>query len=667
MISLGSIPVRQLSLGGLVMLAYAASGYLGLVMHSHVDRHITLIWLPTGIAVSALLRWGMSFWPAISGGALLITISLGLSPPVAGGIIVGNTLGPLLTTWMLRRTGFHQNFNYRQDALLFILATMVGMSVTASNGVTWLWQYGQIPSQEYAQAWLTWWMGDTLGVILAAPLLLTLSRSSLEHLSHSLRELAIFSLTLGIVNGFIFLSPFNTTLAFVPVLLVIWAALHYGLSGASLTVLANAAIAAWGTATGHGPFHLMGGLDQIILTGYIITHALVSLVVTSLQAENRRSAREVNESYQRLRKIASRLPGMVYQFKLRTDGSYCLPYTSEAIRDLFRIEPHQAQENADLIFAAVHPEDIDRIYRSIRHSAEELSSWREEFRVRHSDGVERWLFGNSMPERNAQGEILWHGFVTDITPQKEVQAELRKAKEQAEAANRAKSEFLTVMSHEIRTPMNVVMGMGDVLLDTPLNDEQKGHVHKLQRAGGNLLELINQILDLSRIESGRMALTEEPIDVAGLLRETASLLEVLAAGKGLRLVVMIEEDTPAWVIGDRLRLRQVVFNLLGNAVKFTERGHVTLRCGVTTDHPARLRLTVEDTGIGIHGQHLDAIFNTFTQVDSSLTRQYGGAGLGLSICRHLAQKMGGTIEVESHPGQGSTFHLCLPLRESTTP
>ncbi|MBF0213372.1 MAG: MASE1 domain-containing protein, partial [Magnetococcales bacterium] len=392
MISLGSSPMRPLSIAGLIMAAYAASGYLGLIMHSHVDRHITLIWLPTGIAVSALLRWGAHFWPAITIGALLVNVAIGLPFLAAVGISAGNTLGPLLTCAILRRTGFHPEFDHQKDALLFTLSTMIGMIVTASNGVTILWQFGQLPSHEYAQAWLTWWMGDTLGILIVAPLLLTLSRHNLPRRTDAPGEIILFMVTLSVINWLIFLSPFNLTLAFVPVLLVIWAALRYGITGASLTVLANAAIAYWGTITGHGPFHLMGSLDQAILTAYIITHTLVSLVITALRAENDRSARETNEAYQRLRKLASRLPGMVYQFRQRADGSYCLPYVSEATRDLFQLDPEQATENADRIFATVHPEDRDRVYDSIRRSGETMSAWREEVRVRYKDGVERWLF-----------------------------------------------------------------------------------------------------------------------------------------------------------------------------------------------------------------------------------------------------------------------------------
>ncbi|MBF0125267.1 MAG: MASE1 domain-containing protein, partial [Magnetococcales bacterium] len=598
---------------------------------------------------------------AIYGGAVWVNIDIGSPLLVAAGVAMGNTIGPLLTTWILRTTGFRHDFSYRSDILWFIVATVLGMIISASGGVTTLWWAGRIATPSLAAAWWSWWIGDILGILLLATVLLTISRDSLASIKQQSFEVFLFVPILLAVNWFIFLSPFNLTLAYVPVLLVMWAALRYGIVGASLTVLADSLIAFWGTFTHHGPFHLMGDRDQIVLAIYIVTHTVVSLVITALHAENRRAAAQLQQSYQKLNKITSRIPGMVYQFQQQPDGAFSLPYTSEAVRTLFEVEPQQAQEDISTIFNRVHPDDLATVMASIHRSAQELSNWQQEFRVCHRDGSEHWLFGNSMPERGADGTLLWYGFITDITPQKEVNDELRRAKEKAEVATRAKSDFLAVMSHEIRTPMNAVIGMGDVLLETSLTEEQRRYVHKLQSAGNNLLELINQILDLSKIEAGGLTIVSEPVQMRPLLTEVVALLSVIAEGKGLRCQCHVDETLPEWLIGDRMRLRQVLVNLLGNAIKFTERGQVSLSCRIAPDESARYELLVADTGVGVDSKHANQIFEAFSQVDSSITRHHGGSGLGLAISRQLVTLMGGELWLESQPGQGSLFRILLPL------
>ncbi|MBF0154944.1 MAG: PAS domain S-box protein [Magnetococcales bacterium] len=259
------------------------------------------------------------------------------------------------------------------------------------------------------------------------------------------------------------------------------------------------------------------------------------------------------------------------------------------------------------------------------------------------------------------------GMGLDISAHKRLEGDLRQAKDAAENANLVKSDFLATMSHEIRTPMNVVIGMGDVLLESELGEEQRGYVKKLQEAGSNLLELINQILDFSKIDAGHLQIEEEPVNVAKLLREVTELFRVVSVGKGLSLVCETDGSLPDWVTGDKLRLRQILFNLLSNAIKFTESGHVVLRGRVDPKISDQMCLTVEDTGIGVaHGQ-MDVIFNPFTQGDSSITRRHGGTGLGLTISRRLVELMGGRIWLESRPGSGSTFHVTLPLRLAKPP
>ena len=282
------------------------------------------------------------------------------------------------------------------------------------------------------------------------------------------------------------------------------------------------------------------------------------------------------------------------------------------------------------------------------------------YEVYRKDGTRLWISEHARAVRNDAGDVLYYeGFIQDVTERKRAEEELRAAKEAAEAASIAKSQFLAVMSHEIRTPMNGVIGMASLLLNSPLNPEQLEFAETIRQSGDTLLGIINDILDFSKIESGRLELEHEEFSVRDCVDGALDLLAPRAAEKGLDLLCEIADGTPAFLRGDITRLRQILVNLLGNAVKFTEKGEVLLSVHAEPRPDGRIALhcAVSDTGIGIPPEAMGRLFQSFSQVDASTTRRYGGTGLGLVISRRLTELMGGTMMVESEPGRGSTFRF----------
>ena len=724
----------------ITVLGYFLSGVAGLQL-GVLQGYASPLFPAAGWALAALLVFGPRVLPAVWVGAFLTNLVVEIgngavwtlsSGAVAALIAVGACLQALLGSTLVRRRlgdAWRQLENDGEIISFSVLGGPVACVVSASVGVSSLIAFGIVPGADFLFTWWNWWLGDTLGVLIGAPLSLLL----LEYKQVSIWRRRVVVLAAPIVTtlalivaAFVYagywerhqiaheLEHYGTEISYQleqrlaepgqrsatdivaaslspamaeRIRLVIGDLRDKAADGAPAVVFGAFPIGdvVWqSTVSGGGrewqvSYALQAAyarqmrslLPPVIGVAGMLFVSVLQLLLLAMTGRTAAVERTVREQTADLVQLDAALRDRMMELQSILDNSsvgITLVRDRRQIwsnRRMAEMFGHSEGSMADVStcmfflsdgdFEAFGHEAYPLLLRGVRYSTERL--------MRHADGHEMWvrMNGKLVDKANPEAGSIW--VFEDISEQKAVESELIRAKEAAEAASVAKSQFLATMSHEIRTPMNGILGMAQLALMPDTSEADRDEcLQALLSSGQSLLTLLNDILDISRVEAGKVSLERLPFEPVTVLAEVERLFRELAASKGLAMVSQWRGAPAASYIGDPARLRQMLSNLVGNAVKFTHDGDIRIEAGVTVDEAGAewLEFSVLDTGIGIDPDKLELLFQPFTQADSSMTRRYGGTGLGLSIVRGLAAAMGGTVGMASEPGKGSRFWFRVP-------
>lgn len=667
-------------MGALVAaIGFALLAYLCVEVPRAYD-HVTPIWLSNGFLAAFLLSSPSRRWPAITLGALVGALAAGAhagdSPLVNVVLVTMNVSQGVLAAFLVRRVvGETIDLGRPRDMLAFVL--LAGGLAPLLTGPIAAAIHTALRGGALLHNVIAWALNDVLGMLCIGPALLVFLR-----VKHYLRERpptrdGVLSIVACCAMTLIVFAQTRYPLLFLVPPMMLLAAWRQEVLGAAVCSVLVAAIALVLTLAGRGPINLInaGTYDQSsVLQLFLAVSTFISLPAAALQRQHReimanlvkaRSEAELSEARYRL--LADSALDVIAHSDL--DGR--MTYMSPATHAVLGYTPEDLLGWAYM--KVLHPEDLSRIADLVRAQREasargETMAITVEYRAFRKDGAMIWL--ESRPTLACDSvtgrPVGVTDIVRDITARKTLEMELRAARAEAEAAAAVKGEFLANMSHELRTPLTAVIGFANLLADEAgLSERSRRYVDRIATGGQALLTTINDILDFSRLEEGRIALHPQPVAVADLVAEVLEMLTPAAEDKRLAMRAVGGESMPEQVILDPERVRQVLLNLVGNAVKFTEIGEVVLEAAYD-DQAGRLRMSVIDTGPGVGEADQALIFTRFAQINAALSREHGGAGLGLAISRGLVELMGGEIGVASSLGQGARFWFEIPAPEASS-
>ncbi|MGH7726670.1 MAG: MASE1 domain-containing protein [Candidatus Eiseniibacteriota bacterium] len=705
-----SRPLRTAAIIVLVGALYTLSGRLGLEL-AVVHSSATAVWPASGIALAALLVFGIRAWPGVFLGAYLVNLATAGTVLTSLGIATGNTLEGLVGAYLVRRYAHGvDTFDQPTDVFRYsIFAGILATALAATVGTTTLVLGGLAPSSNAGAIWLTWWLGDAAGVLVLAPLLILLARKPrLGWTSAEGLEAAGLFLTLLVSGAFVFwgFSPFERKdypLHFLLVPILLWAVFRFGQRVATTAMVLHSVMAIVGTLNGLGPFARGSTNDSLLLLqSYLTVFSVLLLAVTAALRERRRSQKEIHALNAELEERVTQRTEQLREANTALAGEVASRARAQEALELSQARLLEAQQVAGLgswewdmeadrvwwsdelyaiygivhdsfgasyesFLERVHEEDRVRVHETVMNAARDTAPFELEHRLVRPDGGVRTLYARGHVVCDEKGRpVRMTGTALDITEQKQAEEERslflreQEARREAEAANRAKDDFLAMLSHELRTPLNAIVGWTHLLRTGELDRETSGRaVEAIQRNARIQSHLISDILDSSRMSYGQIRLQVGALDLASVIGNAVETVEPEAAAKGVRIEVRCASGLPA-MTGDPDRLQQAVWNLLSNAIKFTPQGR-TVRVAVSADD-ITTRITVEDEGPGIDPEFLPYVFERFRQRDASSTRLHRGLGLGLSIARHLVELHGGAIVAANRKGGGGAiFTITLPF------